>query len=87
MAMYLKLEASSVENTKIQSTPGIPDFMDWNQITALPWFWQPFKSLPLTLILVVAVPVLFALSSPTRCSSAGSAAPISRSSPRRSPRS
>src|SRR6195952_6002069 len=28
MAMYLKLEASSVENTKIQSTPGIPHFMD-----------------------------------------------------------
>ena len=44
MAMFLKLEASSVANTKIQSTPGIPDFMDWNQITALPWFWQPFKS-------------------------------------------
>ncbi|MGU3418371.1 urea ABC transporter permease subunit UrtC [Methylobacterium sp. D54C] len=61
MAMYLKLEASSIENTKIQSTPGIPDFMDWNQITALPWFWQPFKSLPLTLILAVAVPVLFAM--------------------------
>jgi hypothetical protein len=61
MAMYLKLEASSIENTKIQSTPGIPDFMDWNQITALPWFWQPFQSLPLTLILAVAVPVLFAM--------------------------
>ncbi|KQT52740.1 urea ABC transporter permease subunit UrtC [Methylobacterium sp. Leaf456] len=60
MAMYLKLEASSVENTKIQSTPGIPDFMDWNQITAIPWFWQPFHSLPLTLLLVVAVPVAFA---------------------------
>ena len=60
MAMYLKLEASSIENTKIQSTPGIPDFMDWNQITALPWFWKPFQSLPLTLILIVAVPVLFA---------------------------
>ncbi|MGQ4274532.1 urea ABC transporter permease subunit UrtC [Terrihabitans sp. B22-R8] len=60
MAMYLKLEASSVENTKIQSTPGIPDFMDWNQITALPWFWQPFHSLPATLVLVIAVPVLFA---------------------------
>lgn len=60
MAMYLKLEASSVENTKIQSTPGIPDFMDWNQITALPWFWQPFHSLPLTILLVVAVPVAFA---------------------------
>ncbi|KAB1072613.1 urea ABC transporter permease subunit UrtC [Methylobacterium planeticum] len=61
MAMYLKLEASSPENTKIQSTPGIPDFMDWNQITSLPWFWKPFNSLPLTLILVVAVPVVFAL--------------------------
>ncbi|GLS44765.1 urea ABC transporter permease subunit UrtC [Methylobacterium brachythecii] len=60
MAMYLKLEASSIENTKIQSTPGIPDFMDWNQITSLPWFWKPFQSLPLTLILVIAVPVLFA---------------------------
>lgn len=60
MAMFLKLEASSVENTSIQSTPGIPDFMDWNQLTALPWFWEPFRSLPLTLILVVAVPVAFA---------------------------
>ena len=43
MAAFLKLEASSVANTKIQSTPGIPDFMDWNQITALPFFWVPFK--------------------------------------------
>ncbi|GJD31971.1 hypothetical protein PMNALOAF_3236 [Methylobacterium adhaesivum] len=60
MAMYLKLEASSVENTKIQSTPGIPDFMDWNQITALPWFWKPFTSLPFTLIAVIVVPALFA---------------------------
>ena len=48
MAMYLKLEASSVANTKIQSTPGIPDFMDWNQITQLPFFWQPFHSLTFT---------------------------------------
>ncbi|MET0314564.1 MAG: urea ABC transporter permease subunit UrtC [Hansschlegelia sp.] len=60
MAMYLKLEASSVENTKIQSTPGIPDFMDWNQITELPWIWQPFHSFPLTLILIILVPAFFA---------------------------
>ena len=57
MAMFLKLEASDVVSTKIQSTPGIPDFMDWNQLTELPTFWLPFKSLPLTLIAVVAVPV------------------------------
>ena len=61
MAMFLKLEASDPESTKIQSTPGIPDFMDWNQITELPLFWEPFHSLSFTLIAVVAVPVLLAL--------------------------
>ena len=61
MAMFLKLEASSPENTKIQSTPGIPDFMDWNQLTALPWFWQPFHSFVFTVVAVVAVPALLAL--------------------------
>jgi urea transport system permease protein len=60
MAMFLKLEASSVANTKIQSTPGIPDFMDWNQLTQLPFFWVPFKSLPLALIAVFVVPAAFA---------------------------
>ncbi len=60
MAMFLKLEASDPESTKIQSTPGIPDFMDWNQITELPTFWLPFKSLPFSLIAVVAVPMLLA---------------------------
>jgi len=61
MAMFLKLEASSVENTKIQSTPGIPDFMDWNQITALPLFWKPFHSLTLTIAAIILVPGIFAL--------------------------
>ena len=60
MAMFLKLEASSVANTKIQSTPGIPDFMDWNQLTELPFFWVPFKSLPFALLAVVAVPAIAA---------------------------
>lgn len=60
MAMFLKLEASDPETTKIQSTPGIPDFMDWNQITELPLMWLPFRSFPLTLILVIAVPTLLA---------------------------
>jgi urea transport system permease protein len=60
MAMFLKLEASDPISTKIQSTPGIPDFMDWNQITALPLLWKPFQSLPFTLFAVVAVPTLLA---------------------------
>lgn len=61
MAMFLKLEASDPISTKIQTTPGIPDFMDWNQITALPLLWQPFHSLSFTLIAVLAVPALLAL--------------------------
>lgn len=60
MAMFLKLEASSPEATAIQSTPGIPDFMDWNQVTALPWWWVPFNSLTFTIVAVVVVPVIFA---------------------------
>lgn len=60
MAMFLKLEASSPENTSIQSTPGIPDFMDWNQITSLPWFWEPFNSLTLTIIAILILPAAFA---------------------------
>lgn len=60
MAMFMKLEASDPITTKIQTTPGIPDFMDWNQITALPWFWEPFKSLPLTIIAILTIPALFA---------------------------
>ncbi|HVY69350.1 MAG TPA: urea ABC transporter permease subunit UrtC, partial [Verrucomicrobiae bacterium] len=60
MAMFLKLEASDPVSTKIQSTPGIPDFMDWNQITHLPSFWVPFKSLPFSLFAVIAVPTIVA---------------------------
>jgi urea transport system permease protein len=61
MAMFLKLEASDPVSTKIQSTPGIPDFMDWNQITALPAIWRPFHSLTLSLLAVLLVPGSLAL--------------------------
>ncbi|ACL74183.1 urea ABC transporter permease subunit UrtC [Thioalkalivibrio sulfidiphilus] len=60
MAMFLKLEASDPESTSIQTTPGIPDFMDWNQITSLPWFWEPFYSLTFTIIAILVLPALFA---------------------------
>jgi urea transport system permease protein len=61
MAMFLKLEASDPKSTSIQSTPGIPDFMDWNQLTELPAYWIPFKSLAFTLIAIPLVPGLLAL--------------------------
>jgi urea transport system permease protein len=60
MAMFLKLEASDPIATKIQTTPGIPDFMDWNQITKLPLFWMPFKSLTFTVLAILIIPAFFA---------------------------
>ena len=60
IAMFLKLEASDPISTKIQSTPGIPDFMDWNQLTALPWFWEPFHSFTFSVFAMLAVPTLLA---------------------------
>jgi len=60
MAMFLKLEASDPISTKIQSTPGIPDFMDWNQITALPLIWRPFHSLTFSIIAMFVVPGVLA---------------------------
>ena len=60
MAMYLKLEASDPASTARQTTPGIPDFMDWNQITQLPFFWEPFHSLPFTIVAIFVIPAVFA---------------------------
>jgi urea transport system permease protein len=60
MAMFLKLEASDPVSTSIQTTPGIPDFMDWNQITQLPWFWEPFKSFTFASCAVFLLPGLIA---------------------------
>lgn len=60
MAMFMKLEASDPVTTAIQTTPGIPDFMDWNQITEIPLMWLPFQSLTLTIIAILVVPAAFA---------------------------
>ncbi|MFY0991575.1 urea ABC transporter permease subunit UrtC [Halomonas sp. C05BenzN] len=54
MAMHLKLQASA------HMPGGLPDFMGWTNVEALPWFWQPFHSLPVTLIAGIAVPVALA---------------------------
>ena len=60
MAMFLKLEASDMQSTAAQTTSGIPDFMDWNQITSLPAFWEPFHSFGFTLFAIIVVPILLA---------------------------
>ena len=67
MAAFLKLEAArnialeaGSDQIKALSTVGIPDFMDWNQITELPYIWYPFKSFPLTLLMMIGLPGIVA---------------------------
>ena len=60
MAMFLKLEASDLASTARQTTPGIPDFMDWNQLTHLPLYWEPFHSFTFTVLAAFVVPGIFA---------------------------
>jgi urea transport system permease protein len=56
MAMALKLRTVPVHT----GSEGLPDFMVWNNVTELPWFWQPFYSLPFALFAGIAVPVAVA---------------------------
>jgi urea transport system permease protein len=45
----------------LQIPPGkLPDFFSLNNVTELPWFWQPFASLPWTIAAVVLIPAIIA---------------------------
>jgi urea transport system permease protein len=52
MAMHLKLAASA------GNPGGMPDFMGWNNVEVLPWFWAPFQFLSFALAAGILVPVL-----------------------------
>ena len=39
----------------------MPDFMVWNQVKELPFFWKPFYSFPAAVIGAILVPMAFAL--------------------------
>ncbi len=56
MAMALKLRTVPVHT----GDDGLPDFMVWNNVTELPWFWVPFHSLPFALFAGIAVPTVLA---------------------------
>ncbi len=58
MGMHLMLEIGS----KSVYQSALPDFMVWNQVTALPLFWKPFQSGAFTLAAIVLVPGLFGLA-------------------------
>lgn len=56
MAMALKLKTIPVHT----GSNGLPDFMVWNNVSHLPWFWAPFNSIGFALIAGIALPALAA---------------------------
>ncbi|MCC8936539.1 urea ABC transporter permease subunit UrtC [Bradyrhizobium sp. Arg68] len=56
MAMALKLKTIPVHT----GASGLPDFMVWNNVQALPWFWMPFRSLSFAIAAGMIVPALVA---------------------------
>lgn len=57
IAMHLKLQTVPVHT----GAAGLPDFMEWNNVEVLPWFWVPFHSLTFTIVAGAAIPMLLAL--------------------------
>lgn len=64
MAMFLKLEAAAQDSSASALAQfygsSLPDFMVWNSIEVLPWWWWPFHSLTATLLAIVLVPAAVA---------------------------
>ena len=57
MAMALKLRTIPIQT----GAKGLPDFMVWNNVKTLPWFWEPFHSYAFAIFAGVAAPMLLAL--------------------------
>ncbi|WP_447598832.1 urea ABC transporter permease subunit UrtC [Nitrospira sp. Nam80] len=55
MNLMLAIGSESVYGSEL------PDFMVWNQMKELPWFWKPFYSFPVALAAGILAPVAFAL--------------------------
>ena len=57
IGMYLMLEIGAAQSKYGEA---IPDFMVWNQVKGLPWFWKPFDHFGFAALGVILVPTLFA---------------------------
>ena len=56
MAMALKLRTIPIQT----GAGGLPDFMVWNNVHTLPWFWVPFHSYAFAIFAGIAVPAVVA---------------------------
>ena len=54
MHLMLEIGAEGVYGSSL------PDFMVWNQVKELPWFWKPFSNFGFSLIAVILIPMIFA---------------------------
>lgn len=57
IGMYLMLEIGAQQSKYGEA---IPDFMVWNQMKGLPWFWRPFDHFGWAVVGVVLIPTAFA---------------------------
>ena len=67
MAMFLKLEAaanadssSSTALSAFFGQAGLPDFMSWNSVEKLPWWWEPFHHISFTIPAIIILPAALA---------------------------
>ncbi len=64
MAMFLKLESTTSDSSAQALSEffgsKLPDFMVWNSVDALPWWWEPFHSFWFTLPAMIILPVFIA---------------------------
>jgi urea transport system permease protein len=64
MAMYLKLESTTSDSSAQALSEffgsNLPDFMVWNSVEALPWWWEPFHHAWFALPAIIILPALLA---------------------------
>src|SRR5215210_6375592 len=64
LAMFMKLEStesgSSAQALSSFFGSNLPDFMVWNSVEKLPWWWEPFHSFAFTLGAIFVIPAVLA---------------------------
>jgi urea transport system permease protein len=64
LAMFMKLEStesgSSAQALSSFFGSNLPDFMVWNSVEKLPWWWEPFHSFAFTLAAILIIPAVVA---------------------------
>ena len=66
LALFLKLEAAAIAGSGSALSQfygsSLPDFMVWNSIETLPWWWVPFGHLGFALAMVIVLPAALAFA-------------------------